>query len=229
MQNLRSNIQSLTLTMGLVQGYKEQILWLLDLNENYDSIANFGCNIGYETLALMWLLNAREATGVDKDGDSIRQAQSLLSNIQMDIQSIQMALHYNPNIPSQFRSELQSYVENLGHLPFPTFVEGDMTEMTSLPSNHFDLAYCERVLYHIACNRSGRVGDNVLSAVEEMARVVKPGGFVAAIEPNICSPDDNRAVELQSFFERVGLSSLQMKNPTFLLEEKTVYAYLKSA
>jgi SAM-dependent methyltransferase len=227
MRNLQSHLQSLNLMMGSVKGHETKIIWLLDLNEKYDSIVNFGCNIGFETLALMWLLTAREAVGVDKDGSHIDQARSLHRDIQQDIQSIQMALLYNRDLPSEFRSELQSYVEDLKNLPFPTFVEGDMTKTTGLPSDHFDLAYCERVLYHIRCDKSRRAEDNVLSAIQEMVRVVKPGALVVAIEPNTCSPDDNATVELRPSFERFGLSPFKLENRAILAENETLYVYSK--
>jgi len=54
--------------------------------------------------------------------------------------------------------------------------QGDIADLTEVPDNRFDLAICQTVLMHLSRPEL---------ALREMARVVKPGGLVAAIEPNL--------------------------------------------
>jgi ubiquinone/menaquinone biosynthesis C-methylase UbiE len=63
------------------------------------------------------------------------------------------------------------------------FIVGDMTRRSSLPSSHLDLAYCEDTLYEI--HLKSRDLATVQSAVNEMTRVVKPGGWIIAWDTKI--------------------------------------------
>lgn len=225
MYNLEAHFQSLMITLQSVEGHRTKIEWLLNFKERYESVAHFGCNIGYETLALMWFLKARETIGIDKDSDSINQAESLRINLQEDIQNIQRTLYYIRDLPDIYK-QFQEHISK-ANLAFPTFITGDMTKTTDLSSNYFDLAYCERVLYHIICDKSNRARANVLRAIKEMVRVIKPGGLIVAIEPNRCTPDDKTTVKLKPIFEKVDLIPIEINNPTLLAEYKTLYLYSK--
>ena len=54
--------------------------------------------------------------------------------------------------------------------------EADITDLSDVDDNRFDLAICQTVLMHLSRPQL---------ALAEMKRVVKPGGLVAAIEPNL--------------------------------------------
>lgn len=227
MQHLQSHIESVSLTISSVERHRWKTDWLLNLSLDFTSVVNFGCSIGYETLSLLWLLDAQEAVGVDKEQSSIDQARSMVRSFLEDIEAIRRTLYYATEIPEGLRSQVDTLLDECGKRVPPSFVVADMTNRTDLPTDHFDLAYCERVLYHIACGDAKSVMSDVLFAVEEMARVTKPGGLIVAIEPNTCSPDNHTPVRLHEAFCRAGLVSVEIDEGLFSVEGKTVYSYSK--
>ncbi|HCP44686.1 MAG TPA: hypothetical protein DIU15_01430 [Deltaproteobacteria bacterium] len=56
------------------------------------------------------------------------------------------------------------------------FTEADVTALEDVPDNRYDLAICQTVLMHL---------NHPEKAIAEMKRVVRPGGRVAAIEPDL--------------------------------------------
>jgi|GEM_PF-2383186 len=211
-----------------VELYREELQWLCSLGLQFQSVANFGCNIGTETFALAWFLNAREAVGLDKDQRDIAQALKTRHDFQEHISGIKkLAKFHSHELPQDFRARLQSIITEYQDRPVPNFDEGDMIGRTSLPSNHFDLAYCKLVLNHIACNDGEQASHNALLAIQEMIRVVKPGGLVVAIEPKTCSPDDNKPLNLHPLFEQAGVVPFQIPTNVVLPENKNVYIYRK--
>jgi SAM-dependent methyltransferase len=66
----------------------------------------------------------------------------------------------------------------------------------------FDLAYCEKVLYHIWDDHGDR---GVGCAIEEMKRVLRPGGWMVAVEPVSLSPTNDEALDFSHLFEQAGL------------------------
>jgi len=56
------------------------------------------------------------------------------------------------------------------------FTEGDITALHDVPDDRYDLAICQTVLMHLSRPEE---------ALDEMKRVVRPGGRVAAIEPDL--------------------------------------------
>jgi SAM-dependent methyltransferase len=102
---------------------------------------------------LLRILEATSAVVVDKEAEYIRNAQSW------------------------FRKTQAQYPELIGAYDL-RFVVSDMTRATNeLPINRFDLAYCSGVLYYMRSD----IGQ-LQAAVNTMARVVKPGGWVIANE-----------------------------------------------
>jgi SAM-dependent methyltransferase len=71
---------------------------------------------------------------------------------------------------------------------FPRFIQADITRHTGLEPD-FDLVHCNRVLCHILggdqSESSSPDVEGLKSAIEEMARLVKSGGWVLAVEPQI--------------------------------------------
>jgi hypothetical protein len=60
-------------------------------------------------------------------------------------------------------------------------ISGDMSlSVPELTSNYFDLAFCEDVLYYMKLDQPDF--EKVQSAINEMARLVHPGGWVVAYE-----------------------------------------------
>lgn len=103
------------------------------------------------------------------------------------------------------------------------FIAADMLKGFS-QANCFDLAYCENTLYFMDEDI-----EILKQAIYEMARVVRPGGSIIAVEPKMgvkyknvpCilfgnSMDfpfpENEPVDISHLFEEIGLVSFQLAN-----------------
>lgn len=215
--------------------YRSEIEWLLELDRKYDSIADFGCGKGNGTLALMLILGANETIGIDIDNSKIEQAKHgvidlLLVPIQQKIQKIRDILPdslHNLELSEDIRSRAESLIGKYENLSFPSYRKGDMIKgkkNTNLLSNHFDLAYCRYVLYYVYCDENERANENTRSAIREMARVVKTGGLIVAIEPDTCSLDDNTPVILDTFFKQADLGPVEVDSCVVLPEGTYLYS-----
>lgn len=228
MQNfLDSSLRSVEIFLTWVESHREKIEWLSSYRETFGSVADFGCNIGYETIALMWFLGAQEAVGIDKSESGIRQALDTIRHFSEDLRSIWYYVNHISELSQETRSYARSLVSKYSHCSLPSYLVADITERTELPSDHFDLSYCERVLYQIACDDTQKEADGVQRAISELARVTKPGGLVVAIEPTTCSLEDDTVVELNPFFALAGLVRLESPTDLFLAERKATYLYTK--
>jgi SAM-dependent methyltransferase len=160
-------------TRGICLGYEYE--WLKPSQSSVDSIADFGCwadEIGTcsEPYALLWTLNATRVVVIDKDREHICYAKKWLETT---------------------RAEHPYFKEYK-----PEFIVGDMTKdglKDELHECDFDLSYCQDVLYNMKDNLEG-----LQDAINEMARVVKPGRWVIAVEPKI--PRD-----ISRLFDNAGL------------------------
>jgi hypothetical protein len=152
---------------------KSDFEWLEPLRAFVSSIVIFGCwdngdtNRGCrEPYVLLRILEATSAMVVDKEAEYIR------------------------NVQSWFQKTRAQYPELFGAYNLE-FVVGDMTgETDELTINCFNLAYCSGVLYFMRSDAS-----KLRAAVNTMARVVKPGGWVIA----------NEDKGLDNWFETAGL------------------------
>ncbi len=95
------------------------------------------------------------------------------------------------------------------------FIIADMTTtIPDLPPNYFDLSYCENVLYYMSSDSS-----KLQSAINELAMVVKPDGWIIAVEPKAGAKFEMQQVpllgdipvqvsdpvDISSFFDTAGL------------------------
>jgi SAM-dependent methyltransferase len=197
----------------------EQYQWLLQpldkLKIQIHRIANFGCGEGRETLTLACMLKVSEAIGIDKDEQSIKNAQSTLKNIQ-DVIWAKGAPNNAPDFLRQTR--LEDVVK---------FYPIDITNKSNdLPSNYFDFTFCHFVLYHIWLDQGGE--DTTRRAIREMARIVKVGGVVAACEPTRRTGKSIFEINFKPLFEANGLKPIHVESKSYQDNiEDTEYLYIK--
>ena len=139
-----------------VVNQKEHYSWLANLPIKVESIANFGCWSGSEPFALLWTLDAREIVVIEMEGkfiESLDEQLEILSSLR----------------PESLRGrEIQTLSRDM------------KTPIPELADRRYDLAFCEDVLYSLAIQGGAKA---VESGIRQMTRVVKPNGFVVAVEP----------------------------------------------
>lgn len=156
--------------------------WLKPLRPSVDNIAHFGCRADAqgetcsEPYALLWTLEATKVVVIDKEREHIRNARLWLKNTRQQ----------------------HSYFED-----YPLeFEKGDMTDenlvenIDALDEDSFGLSYCHSVLYNMYPSPNA-----LRVSVDIMARVVKPGGWVIAIESQLSKYKD----EISKYFKSAGL------------------------
>ena len=197
---------------------REQYQWLMrplaELEIQAQRIANFGCGDGRETLTLACMLRACEAAGVDKDEQNIRNAQSTLKTIQNIIW-----VKGSPNDAPIFLR--QPCLEEVVRF-YPVDIANKSTD---LPSNYYDFAFCDFVLYHIWLDQGGE--NKTQTAIREMVRVVRSGGVVAAREPTRRTGKPAFEMDFEPLFERNGLKPIHVEPTLFECGQNTEYLYLK--
>lgn len=191
---------------------KQNFKWLIDLEIQACTVANFGCSIGIETLALMWALGANEGVGLDKDELAINQALSTLRNIREDITRITRLISYYAQRISEeekrwWQFEVPQFIrDDMARENFKVnYLFQDITEPTKLQSDYYDLAYCDFVLHHIWYDNIGTGGRNDTKfAIGEMARVIKSSGVIAITE--LLQHSDKPKLDFRTLFEECGLN-----------------------
>ena len=227
LMNALSGLQDLDDRIQLRIGKWAATERLLELGE-YESIADFGCGDGWETIALVMKLNASVAIGIDKEQTLIDTARIMVDEICRQLEANRQlvspirAILANPahfsHLSVDVRSKAISLINKYEKLSLPSYQRGDITngeKDTGLPPNHFALVFCKDVLYHIYCAENSPTVPIIRAAIQEVARVAKPGGLVAIDEPYTCSPNDDRQVELKSYFLQAGLHPIRENDPSF--------------
>ena len=194
--------------------------WLVRVDKAVESVADFGCATGMETLALVHAFGAREAVGIDIDGDGILQATQTLDGLKSAAVRIANRAAYTKDeeYHQWWRELVPDFLKGLVLDRIPkelargirqtsvTFIQADITAALSIATDHFDLVYCDYVLCHVFCAHGER---ELQCAVSEMARAAVPGGCVVAVEPLSCSPERPEPLDFAHFFERAGLHRCQ--------------------
>ncbi len=151
-----------------MDGLRERLSWLANLPSRVERIANFGCWSGGEPFALLWTLDAKEVTVVEIEGKFIEGLREQLEIVE---------LQYPESL--RCRSVTPLCVDMTSPIP-------------ELPDRYFDLAYCEDVLYTLPLG--GDTGP-LERGILQMIRVVKPNGFVIAVEPKFGAKFETRKLE----------------------------------
>jgi len=211
--------------------------WLISLDRTVDSIANFGCLAGMDTLALIQAFRATEAVGIDIDGDRILQATQTLDGLKCAAVGVASRAAYREEYHEWWRELVPDFIKGLVLNRIPkglahgvretsvSFIQADITRPLCVALDHFDLVYCDYVLYHVFCAHGER---QLQCAVSEMARAAAPGGCVVAVEPLSCSPECAEPLDFAGFFESAGLESCQtQREPTHHEGRARTYRYGK--
>ena len=117
-----------------------------------DKLITFGCG-GSEPFALLWVLGANEINVVEKDVNRLAEPMEELELLKKQY-------------PNTYKQDTVNFIIADMSAPLP-----------QIPSDYFDLAFCESVLYYMKNDV-----EILQCAVNQMARVVKPGGWIVAIE-----------------------------------------------
>ena len=202
----------------LLNGDAEKYQWLVEhltqLEVQVKRIASFGCGDGRETLALMCMLGANEAVGIDKETEKISHARSTMECVQ----NIIRARGVPDDAPFFLKSpSLEQAVR---------FYEKDIAkDSTELPSDYYDIAFCDYVLYQIWLDQGGE--RRTQKAVDEIVRVVKPGGVIAAREPTRGTSKRAFSIDFRPVFEKSGLMLVHIERIAFERGECTKYLCMK--
>ena len=141
--------------------YYETVLFERISSKNYKpflqsnlSYYNFGC-WGSEPYALLWILDAFEISVIEEKEENLNNPKEMFDVLKKKFPKALMGRDIK-------------------------FITADMLHLTEadLPSDHFDLAYCEDTLYFMQDN-----DQDILGALNVMKRVIKPGGWIIAWEP----------------------------------------------
>ncbi len=156
-------------------GYEHKVQDLRDLIPTGGRILNLGCDSGYESIALMWFLDASVVIGVDKD---ISKTEYMACKLKRDFDNCVEAKNYEW-VTADDRKWLHTDVPKFLHKGyFPSFVMLDIALeddfKSKLSEGHFHLAYCSSVLDKVHKDHS-RVG--VRSTIESVNSVLIPGGW----------------------------------------------------
>jgi len=192
---------------------------LICLDKPADSIANFGCGEGLETLALMHAAASVEGVGIDIDGEKVLKGTRTLEALKCAALSVAHGVMcHGEEYHEWWRDLVPDCVKGLVLNQIPegpaygvressvTFIQADITQPVCIASDHFDLVYCKSVLYQVVCDHGALA---LQRAVDEMTRVAVPGGCVVAVEPLSCSPERPEPLDFAHFFERAGLHRCQ--------------------
>ena len=192
--------------MSSLKSHEQNLQWLKELKVKGEKIVNFGCNIGGETLALMWVLDGIEAVGIDKNESAINQANNTLTETKREVNRIQCLLEYYPN---GVDVDEKSWWDNI----VPEFLKSDLkveyllqdiTRPIKLPTGYFDISCCRFVLNHIWYDEyRKKAKEDTQFAIQEMARVVRLGGIIAISEPIYISGKPK--LNFPKLFKEVGL------------------------
>lgn len=204
----------LTAQIGSISNHKQDLDWLVDRDIVGKKIADFGCNDGTKTLALMWAFDAHEIIGIDWDKGYIELAINALDVIRSDIGTNTEYLQFLRDEISMedkqwWDNDVPSFLKT-GRLNSVSYITSDITKPTDLPPDYYDVVFCNFVLHHIWCDQGRENGEaDTQAAIEEMVRVASPGGAIAARE--LIQYSDKPRLCFQQLFKNVGLAVIHAK------------------
>ena len=172
-----------------ISAWRLEFQWLVDFGLTAEKTINFGCEPTGKSLGLMWAVAAKKLLGIDPSDRAIHQEENTLSRIQRDLRSYWDYLYssdevtdadvawWNEEVPDFFKQEITKLDF------FIDYATRDYTKFVNIPPNFFDLAFCDFVLHKIRWDKTRKdPPQDTRFVIGQMARLVRPGGLVAAFE-----------------------------------------------
>jgi SAM-dependent methyltransferase len=153
----------------LVDDYR----WLAPLRSTVTAVADFGCwasagDTCSEPYALLWTLGAERVVVIDRNQEYVTNARNWLCDV------------------CRMHPYFQDYQVE--------FIVGDMTERIDLLGDEdLEMSYCHDVLYNMQEDLAA-----LRRAIDQMGRVVKPGGWLIAIETKFGAEFEEAEVEFMA-------------------------------
>jgi SAM-dependent methyltransferase len=172
-----------------ISAWRLEFQWLVDFGLSVEKAVNFGCDPAGKALGLMWAVEAEKLLGLDPSDGIMHQEESTLSRIQRDLRTYWDYLYksddvteediawWNEEVPDFFKQEMtkQDF--------FIDYITRDYTKFVNVPPSFFDLAFCDFVLHKIRWDKTRKdPAQDTRFVIGQMARLVRPGGIVAAFE-----------------------------------------------
>ncbi len=211
---------------------REKIKWLRPHVKTAVAIAHFGCDIGAQTLALLWEFGPAEIIGLDINEKDILRASADLAEIRKEV------IETDRNFRS-FQSEIveddAKWWRGLDKSLFEVIVSTqhriefdvqDIRNNTGLDSSAFDLVYSDFVLNHLWDDKAKEdPSKQVKLAMLEMIRILRPSGIAAAFEPILIG--ENTRIDFSSLFRSVGFNELHVSDAQEDKMQSTEFVYQK--
>jgi SAM-dependent methyltransferase len=169
--------------------WHQEYRWLADLGVVAPTLAHFNCGSGESTLGLMWAVEGREGIGLDADEDRLQIGRDRLEQLKWEMEAIWKRLRVSDSLPTAefmwWNDEVPDFLKhNLLDEGFSLeFGIGKLPYDNPLEREAYDLVFCDMVLNEIWWDRSQEDADEETRvAIGQMARLVRPGGYLAAFE-----------------------------------------------
>lgn len=226
---LQSHANPIIEALHIAEAGRPVLQWLASPNVPRQTIAHLGCHIGFQSMAIVKVLNPSELYAVDLDDQAIDQAQNFFARVLENCAALAAIAANSENLPTNFLRWWDAVPEILRDAGPIHFMCADITKATPLPASYFDLVYSDHVLDHI-WHASGEQG--VRNAVSEMNRLARPGsGLVVADVPTTWRSHEGNEenfthLDFHHLFEMEGLApTTDITIPDFV--GQTLYVYRK--
>lgn len=175
--------------ISAISAWRVEFQWLVDFGLLAEKVVHFGCEPPGKSLGLMWAVQAEKILGIDPDPQVVHREETALNHLQTGLRTYwnflarsddvteEQVRWWNEEVPDFFKQELTK------HEFFIDFITRDFTQFVNLPAGFFDLAFCDFVLHKIRWDHTRKEPAQLTRyVINQMARLVRPGGFVAAYE-----------------------------------------------
>ncbi|HUF38739.1 MAG TPA: class I SAM-dependent methyltransferase [Anaerolineales bacterium] len=169
--------------------WQREYRWLADLGVVAPIVAHFRSGSGESTLGLMWAVDGKEGVALDSDEDLLQIGRDRLEQLKWEMEAIWKRLRTSDSLPTAefmwWNDEVPDFLKhNLLDEGFGLdFRIGSLPYDNPLEREAYDLVFCDMVLNEIWWDRTRVDADEETRvAIGQMARLLRPGGYLAAFE-----------------------------------------------